>query len=67
MMVDSFYWCYELLSRSLQSDFACGLFRFPGLDVALAASVAGLQGMLTPPRNPIRPLVYPGVIISCNI
>jgi hypothetical protein len=57
-------------------DFDCGLFCMCDLDtlilitdlvffflMGLTAGVTGLQGMPTPPRHPIPPLVYPEVSV----
>ena len=41
--------------------FDYGLFRLPDQDYGLTAGVTGQQGMLTPPRHLIPPLVCPEV------
>lgn len=48
--------CYAVLG----TDFDCGLHRLSDQDTALMARDTGQQEMLTPPRNLIPPMVYPG-------
>jgi hypothetical protein len=36
----------------------------PDLDIGLISGVAGRQGMRTPPRQLVRPLVFPGFSVS---
>ena len=43
------------------SQFNYGLLRLPDQDYGLTAGVTVQQGMLTPPRHLIPPLVCPGV------
>jgi hypothetical protein len=40
------------------------MFRLPDLEIKFNAGVFGGQGMLTPPRHLIPPLVYPGIRVS---
>jgi hypothetical protein len=46
------------LSRSWHTDLGYGLYRLPDLEVGFTAGVTGRQGMLTPLRRLIPPLMY---------
>jgi hypothetical protein len=48
----------QSLSRSLHSDLYYGSCCLSNLEIGLTAGVSGRQGMLTPPRHLIPPLIY---------
>jgi hypothetical protein len=56
-------WCvsYQSLSCSWHTDLDYGSYRLPDLEIQITAAVTVSQGILTPPRHLIPPLVYPGV------
>jgi hypothetical protein len=49
----------QSISRFWHTDLDYGLYYLPGLEIGLTASMTGRQGMPTPPRHMIPPLVYP--------
>jgi hypothetical protein len=53
-------WCvsYQSLSCSWHTDLDYGSYRLSVLEIRLTADVNSRQGMLTPPRHLIPPLVY---------
>jgi hypothetical protein len=51
----------QSLSRSWHTDLNYGPYHLRDLEMGLTADVAGWQGVLTPPRHLIPPLVYPKV------
>jgi hypothetical protein len=46
------------------TNFDRGLLPLPDLEIELTTGVTSQQGILTPPRHPIPPLVFPGVRVS---
>jgi hypothetical protein len=58
---------YQSLSGSWHTDLDYGSYRLPELELGFTAGVTGLQGMLTPLRHLIPPLVYPEVFFVCPI
>jgi hypothetical protein len=61
-------WCVscQSLSHFWVTDLDYGLNRLPELELGLTADVTGRQGMLTPPKHLIPPLVCPEVRV-CSI
>jgi hypothetical protein len=59
-------WCVSCQSLSCfwYTDFDYGSNRLPELELGLTAGVTGRQGMLTPPRHLIPPLMFPWVRVS---
>jgi hypothetical protein len=55
--------CYISVVRAflIHNDFYYGLLRLPDLKIELTVGVTGRQGMVTPARHLIQPLVYPGI------
>jgi hypothetical protein len=51
---------YQSLSRSWHTDFDYRLFCLPDLETGAMVGVSGRQGMLTPPRHLIPPMVSRG-------
>jgi hypothetical protein len=55
-----------MLSRFWHTDLDYGSYSLPDLEIELKAGKTGRQGMLTPSRHLIPPLVNPGVHV-CSI
>jgi hypothetical protein len=61
VIVRRYYHCIFLCMSNLleyNTDFDCGFLHVPNLLSRHTAGVTGRQGMLTPPRHLIPPLVY---------
>jgi hypothetical protein len=57
------YISYQSLSRSWHNDLDYGLYRLPDLEIRVTADVIGRQGMITPSRYLISPLIYSKVCV----
>jgi hypothetical protein len=49
---------HQSLSHSRHTDLDYASYRLPNLEIGLTVGVTGRQGMLTPPRHLIPPLIY---------
>jgi hypothetical protein len=58
------YVSYQSLSRSWHIDLDYGSYLLCNMEIGLRAGVTGQQGMLTPLRHLIPPLVFPVVCVS---